>query len=196
MKSLVIATSNPHKVEEIAAVLGQIGIECVPMEAVGIPEPEEDGATFEANARIKAVAYAKAIGRTVLADDSGLEVDALDGAPGVRSARYAGEPSDAGANIAKLLTDLQSAGAQGAARTARCRTVMLITWPDGTETLAEGVVNGTIATEPRGDGGFGYDPVFIPDEGDGRTFAQMQPAEKHAISHRGRALRALIGSLS
>lgn len=194
-RRLVCASANPDKVREIAEILAGCGVVLEPRPP-GVAEVDETADTLEGNARLKAEAIARASGSAALADDTGLEVDALDGAPGVRSARYAGEPSDAGANIAKLLTDLRSAGAEGAARTARFRTVMLITWPDGTETLAEGVVRGTIATEPRGDGGFGYDPVFIPDEGDGRTFAQMQPAEKHAISHRGRALRALVGSLS
>lgn len=195
-RRLVCASANPDKVREIAEILAECGVVLEPRPP-GVAEVDETADTLEGNARLKAAAIARASGSAALADDTGLEVDALDGAPGVRSARYAGEPSDAEANIAKLLADLRSAGAEGGAgRTARFRTVILITWPDGTETLAEGVVSGTIATEPRGDGGFGYDPVFIPDEGDGRTFAQMQPAEKHAISHRGRALRALVGSLS
>ncbi|MFN9126754.1 MAG: non-canonical purine NTP pyrophosphatase, partial [bacterium] len=153
MKSLVIATSNPHKVEEIGAVLGQLGIQCLPLGDPGIPEPKEDGATFEANARIKAIAYAKALGCTVLADDSGLEVDALGGAPGVHSAYYAGVGATRAerdpANNAKLLKALE--GVPDAQRTARCVCVLCIARPDGT-ILAEsrGTVAGVIGHAPRG----------------------------------------------
>jgi len=195
-QKLVIATSNPHKVEEIEAVLGQIGIACLPMGDAGIPEPEEDGATFEANARIKAVAYARALGTTVLADDSGLEVDALGGAPGVHSARYAGigetrAERDA-ANNAKLLKALE--GVADANRAARFVCVLCIARPDGS-ILAEsrGTFDGMIGRAPRGTNGFGYDPLLVLE--DGRTSAELSPAEKNARSHRGNALRALVGAL-
>lgn len=197
MKSLVIATSNPHKVEEIGAVLGQLGIECLPLGDAGVPEPKEDGATFEENARIKARAYAKALGRTVLADDSGLEVDALGGAPGVHSAYYAGVGAtraerDA-ANNARLLREL--AGVPDAKRSARFVCVLCIARPDGT-ILAEsrGAFEGVIGHTPRGTNGFGYDPLLVLH--DGRTSAELSSDEKNARSHRGNALRALVPKLS
>ena len=193
MQKLVIATSNPHKVEEIAAVLGQIGIACLPMGEAGIPEPDEDGATFEANARIKAVAYAKALGAAVLADDSGLEVDALGGAPGVHSARFAGVGAtraerDA-ANNARLLREL--AGVPHARRTARFVCVLCVAQPDGS-VLAEarGHFEGWIGESARGANGFGYDPLHVLP--DGRTSAELTSAEKNARSHRGNALRSLV----
>ena len=196
MRKVVIATSNPHKVDEIAAVLGQIGIECVPMEGAGIPEPEENGATFEENARIKAVAYARALGVTVLADDSGLEVDALGGAPGVHSARYAGigetrAERDA-ANNAKLLRALE--GVPKARRTARFVCVLSVARPDGSIVAeARGHFEGFIGEAPRGANGFGYDPLLVL--ADGRTSAELTSAEKNARSHRGNALRTLVGCL-
>ena len=190
------ASANPDKVREMAEILADCDVVLDPRPA-GVPDVDETAETLEGNARLKAECIARSTGSAALADDTGLEVEALDGAPGVRSARYAGEPSDANANTTKLLTELQSIGAiEPGARRARFRTVMLISWPDGTETIAEGVVNGTIADAPIGIGGFGYDPIFIPDEGDGRTFAQMEPSEKHAISHRGRALRSLVEHLT
>jgi len=197
MQKVVIATSNPHKVEEIAAVLGQIGIACVPMADAGIPEPDEDGATFEANARIKAVAYAKALGATVLADDSGLEVDALGGAPGVHSARYAGigatrSERDA-ANNARLLREL--AGVPHSRRTARFACVLCVARPDGSIVAeARGHFEGWIGEAPRGANGFGYDPLLVLT--DGRTSAELTPAEKNERSHRGNALRMLAQCLA
>jgi XTP/dITP diphosphohydrolase len=183
-------------VSEINEILASCGVILEPRPAT-VPDVEEDAETLEGNARLKAVAIANATGSASLADDTGLEVDALDGAPGVRSARYAGEPSDSVANIEKLLNELQLAGANTPQeRRARFRTVVLVRWPDGSETIAEGVVSGAIASALRGSGGFGYDPVFVPDDGDGRTFAEMNSTEKHAISHRGRALRALAVELS
>ena len=190
-RRLVCASANPDKVREINEILASCGVVLEPRPPT-IPDVEEDAATLEGNARLKAVAIAEATGAAALADDTGLEVNALGGAPGVRSARYAGEPSNSELNIAKLLADLNAAGAiTPDQRRARFRTVVLIRWPDGSETIAEGTVAGVIATERQGEGGFGYDPVFVPDEGDGRTFAEMDPSEKHEISHRGRALRLL-----
>lgn len=194
-RRLVCASANPDKVREIEQILAESGVVLEPRPH-SIPDVVEDSETLEGNARLKAVAIAEATNASALADDTGLEVDTLGGAPGVRSARYAGEPSDSAANISKLLSDLETAGATTAAqRRARFRTIVLIRWNDGSETLAEGVIEGWIAQQPQGDGGFGYDPIFIPDEGDGRTFAQMSAHEKHAISHRGRALRALAQEL-
>jgi XTP/dITP diphosphohydrolase len=193
---LVAATANPGKLVEIEQILGQLGFELVPRPQ-DLADVVEDAATLEGNARLKAEAVCASAGEAAVADDTGLEVDALDGAPGVHSARYAGEPADSAANIAKLLAELERVGAASAARRrARFRTVVLVRYPDGGERAAEGVVEGTIAGRRRGEGGFGYDSVFVPDEGDGRSFAEMSPAEKHRISHRGRALRALVPLLT
>ena len=157
------------------------------------PDVTETGATLEENARIKARALAVALGVTAIADDTGLEVDALDGRPGVRSARYAGEHASSADNVTRLLDEL--AGVPAARRTARFATVALAYAPDGHEVCRRGVVEGAISEAPRGTGGFGYDPVFVPIEGDGRTFAEMTPNEKHAVSHRGRAFRALADAV-
>ena len=157
----------------------------------------EDADTLTGNARLKAVALCDATGLAAVADDTGLEVDALDGAPGVHSARYAGGCSTDADNVAKLLAALQ--GVEHDRRTARFRTVALVRWPRGGETQAEGIVEGHIAVEPRGIDGFGYDPVFVPDLADGAvggaTFAEMGFHAKHEISHRGRAFRALAAAL-
>lgn len=193
---LVVASANPAKVTEIATILGPVGVELDPRPP-GVPDVVEDADTLEGNARLKAVAIAEATGRTSVADDTGLEVDALDGAPGVHSARFAGEERDDAANVAKLLRDLEVLGvADPVDRRARFRTVALARWPDGREVIAHGTVEGRIVATPRGSQGFGYDPVFVPDEGDGRTFAEMDATEKHAISHRGRAFRALAEALA
>jgi XTP/dITP diphosphohydrolase len=159
-----------------------------------IPDVEETGATLEENARIKATGLAGALGMLTIADDTGLEVDALDGAPGVYSARYAGPDATYDDNVAKLLRELE--GVYPALRTARFATVALARWPDGRELVERGEVEGVITAAPAGHNGFGYDPVFVPTEGDGRTFAQMTAAEKHALSHRGRAFAALVAALT
>ncbi len=153
------------------------------------PGVEETGTTLADNAGIKAHALVAAFGVPAIADDTGLEVDALDGAPGVYAARYAGPDATYADNVAKLLRELE--GVYPKLRTARFATVAMACWPDGREVCARGEVEGVIAPAPAGDDGFGYDPVFVPTEGDGRTFAQMTPAEKHAVSHRGRAFAAL-----
>jgi XTP/dITP diphosphohydrolase len=189
---LVCATANAHKVEEIAAVLGAT-VELVARPA-DVPDVVEDADTLEGNARLKAAALCVATGIAAVADDTGLEVDALDGRPGVWSARFAGEAATDEDNVAKLLGELRDV-APGE-RTARFRTVAFVRWPDGRETIAEGTVEGRIIDAPRGAGGFGYDPVFVPVDGDGRTFAEMGAAAKNAISHRGRAFRALASQLS
>ena len=188
---LVCASANPDKVAEIAAVLDGV-VELVPRPG-GLADVVEDAPDLEGNARLKAAAVCAAAGAAAVADDTGLEVDALDGAPGVRSARYAGDDASYDDNVAKLLTALE--GVPATDRTARFRTVAMVVWPDGRELAVEGVVEGTIATERRGSGGFGYDPVFVPDEAAGRSFAEMGD-EKHAISHRGRAFRALAAALN
>ena len=158
------------------------------------PDVEETGATLDANARIKAQALAGALRLATIADDTGLEVDALDGAPGVHAARYDGPGATYADNVAKLLRELE--GVYPALRTARFATVAIACWPDGSEVVARGEVEGVIAAVPAGEHGFGYDPVFAPVEGDGRTFAQMTAAEKHALSHRGRAFAALAETLT
>ncbi len=186
---LVAATANPHKLTEIEAILGS-AVELLPRPA-DLGEVIEDGDTLEANARLKAAAVCAHTGQAAVADDTGLEVDALAGAPGVRSARFAGEHANDADNRARLLDELEGA----ADRSACFRTVAVVVFPDGRELLAEGMMSGVIAAAPRGDGGFGYDPVFVPDGGDGRTFAEMSADEKNAISHRGRAFRSLAVQL-
>lgn len=186
----VLASANPDKAREIRDVLEEIGFELVERPA-DVPDVEENGATLEDNARLKAQALAEATGLPAIADDTGLEVDALGRAPGVRSARYAGDEATYADNVEKLLDEME----RHKDRRARFCSVTIARWPDGREVIAEGLVMGKIAAEPVGDAGFGYDPVFIPDEGGGRTFAEMDGAEKHAISHRGRSLRTLAEKL-
>jgi XTP/dITP diphosphohydrolase len=191
---LVLATANPDKAAEIAAVLLDAGIDLELLaRQADVPEVDETGETLEDNARLKAVALCRATGIAAVADDTGLEVDALGGAPGVYSARYAGEAASYADNVTKLLDALRDVPPP--ARTARFATVALARWPDGREVAAIGEVEGVIATEPRGKEGFGYDPVFVPIEGDGRSFAEMAPNEKHEVSHRGRAFRTLADGL-
>ena len=193
-QQVVLASANPKKAGEIAEILGD-RIVLVPRPPE-VPDVVEDADTFEGNARLKAVALVEATGLAALADDSGLQVDAVGGEPGVWSARYAGEGASDEDNVAKLLGALEAAGAvDPGARTARFRAVLVLRRPDGAEIVSEGVVEGTIAPAPRGAGGFGYDPVFVPADGDGRTFAEMDAAAKHAVSHRGRSLRALVDQL-
>ena len=190
----VLASANLDKAREIREILGAAGLE---LELVArppdVPDVEETGTTLEENARLKAVAICSATGEPAIADDTGLEVDALGGAPGVRSARYAGEHATYGDNVAKLLTALVDVPPER--RTARFTTVAVARFPDGREVAAVGDVTGTIAEEVRGGEGFGYDPLFVPDEGDGRSFAEMTPLEKHDLSHRGRAFRTLADGL-
>ncbi len=181
---LVAATANPHKLDEMAAILS--GVVDLAPRPDSVPDVVEDEPTLVGNARKKARAIADATGSGALADDTGLEVDALDGAPGVYSARYAGDDASYDDNVAKLLRQL--ADVAPAERTARFRTVIVAAWPDGSEVIGEGVVEGHIARERSGEGGFGYDPVFVPDGADGLTFAQLSTDDKNAISHRRRAL--------
>jgi XTP/dITP diphosphohydrolase len=192
----VLASANPDKAAEIADILSTVpGFLLVPRPA-SVPDVVEDGDTLADNARLKAVAIMEATGDPAVADDTGLEVGALGGAPGVYSARFAGEDATYADNVAKLVRELASVGAtEPSQRRARFRTVALVAFPGGDELMAEGEVIGSIASEPIGTGGFGYDPVFVPEGGGGRTFAQMSAAEKHGISHRGRAFRALADQL-
>jgi XTP/dITP diphosphohydrolase len=189
---IVLASANPDKAHEIRAIIGDsVVLEPRPAH---VPDVVEDGSTLVDNARLKASALCDATGLPALADDTGLEVDALGGAPGVWSARYAGDHASYRDNVTKLLVELD--GVVDAERTARFRTVALLRFPDGSELVADGVVEGRIARVVRGANGFGYDPVFVPSEGDGRSFAEMATDEKHAISHRGRALRALAAQIN
>ena len=190
MLTLVCASANPDKVAEIAAILAGT-VTLLPRPA-DIPDVVEDADTLAGNARLKAAAVAAATGMAAVADDTGLEVVALDGRPGVHTARYAGEYATYADNRAKLLAELDGVDE----RRAVFRTVAMVVWPDGREVQADGVCDGSIAPDERGQRGFGYDAVFIPDDGDGRSFAEMDEAEKHALSHRGRAFRALLARLS
>jgi XTP/dITP diphosphohydrolase len=193
---LVVASANPDKVKEIGAVLGAVtDIELVPRPA-HVPDVEEDGKTLLENARLKGRALVAATGIASVADDTGLEVDALGGAPGVHSARYAGDDATYADNVTTLLRELAARGDREDPRVACFKTVALVAFPDGSEVWAQGVLPGSIADAARGENGFGYDPVFVPDGGDGRTFAEMSPEEKDAVSHRGRAFRALAARLS
>lgn len=187
---LVCATANPGKVAEIEAVLGGL-VELAPRPE-GVPEVLEDAGTLVGNARLKAQAICRATGLPAVADDTGLEVAALGGEPGVETAYFAGPQATDADNRAKLLGELADADD----RSAVFRTIALVAYPDGSELLAEGVCAGRIATEERGARGFGFDSLFIPDTGDGRTFAQMTAAEKLAVSHRGRAFQNLAAALS
>jgi XTP/dITP diphosphohydrolase len=185
---LVIASRNPGKVREILAICRDWPVEWRTHEDVSWPDVEETGDGYLENALLKARAVTAATGEAAIADDSGIEVDALGGAPGPRSARYAGDDASDEENMRALLRAV--AGVPGGGRTARYRALAAVAWPDGREVHAEGVVEGTLRTKPKGEGGFGYDPIFEPAGWD-VTMAQLTPEEKDRISHRGRALRAL-----
>jgi XTP/dITP diphosphohydrolase len=188
MISVVLATRNRHKVEELSAMLSELPLKILSFhDFPDMPDVVEDGATLEENAVKKARAVASFTGLPSLADDTGLEVEALDGAPGVRSARFAGEPPNWGANNRKLLADLN--GIVGSARSAAFRCVVALAVPGGGVRTVEGVTRGVILEAPRGNGGFGYDPLFLP-EGHDLTYAEMRPDRKNAVSHRGKAIKA------
>ena len=187
--TLVCASANPDKVAEIERLLAG-AVVLLPRPA-SIPDVVEDADTLVGNARLKAAAIVDAAGRPAVADDTGLEVDALDGAPGVHTGRYAGPDCTYADNRRKLLGAL--AGVDD--RRARFRTVAFVQWPDGRELAVEGVCAGSISVAERGSGGWGYDSVFVPADGDGRTFAEMTEADKRALSSRGRAFRALVEAL-
>jgi len=185
---LIVASRNPDKIAELRHALAGLDLEIrSATDFPAVPEVEEHGRTLAENARLKARAVFRATGQLSLADDTGLEVDALDGAPGVHSGRYAGPEQSYARNLAKLLERL--AGVPAERRSARFRTVAAIVFPDGREALVEGVCEGRILEAPRGTGGFGYDPVFLVPE-IGRTFAELTLEQKDRLSHRGRAMRA------
>jgi XTP/dITP diphosphohydrolase len=193
-----MATRNRHKIGEIRTICSDWPVRWV-IDGAGWPEVEETGATYLDNALLKAHAIARAAGIPALADDSGIEVDLLHGAPGPRSARFAGEDASDAANL-RLLIDLL-VGAAAEQRTGRYRCVAALAYPGGRAIWAEGVCEGRLIVEPRGEGGFGYDPAFVPVEEDvegagGRTMAELSATEKHAISHRGRAFRQLRALLA
>jgi XTP/dITP diphosphohydrolase len=191
MAPLVVATRNEHKLRELREALPGVDLEPLPEE---VRLPPEDGASFAENALIKARTAHSATGRPAIADDSGIEASGLGGRPGVRSARYAGEGASDGENLAKLLEEV---GAQDDRRVAYVCVIALVDEGDS-EAVFEGRCEGTLVPEPRGTGGFGYDPAFLPDDtgpDDRRTMAELAPAEKAAISHRGRAARELAGHL-
>ncbi|HVL27028.1 MAG TPA: RdgB/HAM1 family non-canonical purine NTP pyrophosphatase [Acidimicrobiales bacterium] len=188
---LVLASANPDKAREIAGLLSSARVELVPRPP-SAGEVDETGDTLEANALLKARAVMEAAGEAAVADDTGLEVDALGGRPGIYAARYAGEGATYADNVAKLLAEMDGV----TDRRARFRTVAAVVFPGGRSVVAHGVVEGVIADAPRGVGGFGYDPVFVPEGGGGLTYAEMTLAEKQAMSHRGRAFRALAELLS
>ncbi len=187
---LVVATRNPHKVAELARLLAPLELEPLPS---GVELPPETGSSFRENALIKARAAAHATGRPAIADDSGICVPALGGAPGVHSARFAGESASDAENLAKLVAEMRGQ----AERSAYYVCVLAYVAPHGgREIVVEGRCHGHLAEAPRGSGGFGYDPLFVPlESGDGRTMAELTPEEKNAISHRGRAARALLAAL-
>ncbi|MEX0751316.1 MAG: RdgB/HAM1 family non-canonical purine NTP pyrophosphatase [Xanthobacteraceae bacterium] len=192
---LVIATHNPGKLRELRELVAPYGVEAVAAGELGLAEPEETGASFRDNARIKAQAAAKASGLPAFADDSGLVVAALDGAPGIQSARWAGPNKDFTGAMQKIETLLRERNATD--RRAHFACALCIAWPDGHVEEFEGRVDGTLVCPPRGDQGFGYDPIFLPD-GHARTFGEMSAEEKHGLppkgkglSHRARAFRKL-----
>ena len=189
MLRVVCASANPHKVAEIYDLVGGV-IELAPRPK-DLSDVAETETTLIGNARLKAIAVGRVTNQPALADDTGLEVDALNGQPGVFTARFAGPGATDEQNRRKLLDALN----QNSNRSARFRTVILLLWPDGKEIICEGVCEGSIAPEQRGDRGFGYDSVFVPAAGDGRTFAQMSVEEKHQYSHRAIAFRLLAKRL-
>lgn len=189
--TVVLATHNRHKLAEVRAILGEVGLDprrIVSAADLDVDEPVEDGLTFADNALIKARALVAATGRPAMADDSGLVVDVLGGAPGIFSARWCGHHGDAEANLRLLLAQL--ADVPHPYRTARFRCAAVLVTPDGTETVEHGDLDGTLTTVPRGGNGFGYDPILVP-TGEHRTCAELTAEEKNARSHRGTAFRAL-----
>ena len=183
-----MASKNPDKVEEIESVLAGSGLASEIVQGLDWPDIPETGETLEENALLKARAVVEATGLPVVADDTGLEVSALSGAPGVHTARFAGPQATYQENVARMLELLKGTDQ----RSARFRTVVALVFPDGVEVLAEGSLEGRITEAPRGDGGFGYDPIF---EVEGQTLAEMSMDDKNELSHRARALRALVEAL-
>ena len=185
---LAVASKNPDKIKEIEEVIGSLGLVDEIVHGLTWEDVEETGATLEENALMKARAVVEATGLPVIADDTGLEVEALGGGPGVNTARYAGPGATYASNVSKMLSELDGVEERG----ARFVTVVALVFPDGVEVLAEGSVVGVITLAPRGSGGFGYDPIF---EVAGQTLAEMTPGGKNDLSHRARAIRTLARSL-
>ena len=194
MRQLLLATRNAHKTQEFAQMLGAEFEVRDLADASEFAPVEETGLTFAENAILKAVAVSKQFPELVVADDSGLEVDGLGGAPGIYSARYAGERASDAENVAKLLAELARCSAETGSRDARFRCALALARAGGVLGVFEGVVEGAIVGAPRGSAGFGYDPVFQP-AGSTQTFAELSPAEKNRISHRARAIQALRAAL-
>jgi len=188
---LVVASHNPGKVREIKALLGPHGIEAISAGSLGLPEPEETGLTFAANAEIKALASAKAGRHAALADDSGLCVDALDGAPGIYSARWAGPTKDFRVAMNRIHDELRHKGLSTSAAKFVC--ALCVALPNGEHQTFEGEVHGHLSFPPRGERGFGYDPIFVAN-GMEESFAEIDPAKKHALSHRAKAFEKLLHS--
>ena len=198
---IVIATHNAGKLAEMRDLLAPYGLECLSAAALGLPEPKEDGTIYAENAAIKAHSAAKATGLPALSDDSGLAVDALDGAPGLFTADWAGQPRDFNAAMARVAHELQSRDVEPQGAKAHFVSSLVLAWPDGETLIAEGRIFGTLTFPPRGVQGFGYDPIFIP-EGETRTFGEISAEEKHGIklengrltglSHRARAFIRLV----
>lgn len=193
MQEYLVATSNPHKTEAIRRLLSEYPLTISDLsEHDPLPVPEENGESFEANALIKSRYYCRLTGCNAVADDSGLEVDALNGEPGIHSSRYGGEEMSHADKMTKILAALE--GVPEEKRTARFRCVAAVTYPDGREYYAEGKMEGRIALAPKGDGGFGYDPIFLIPEL-GQTVAELSPEQKDSFSHRGHAFRNLMEKL-
>lgn len=194
-KTLVIATHNPGKLTEIEALLAPRGVSLVSAGELGLPEPEETGATFAANAVLKAQAAAQAAGLPALADDSGVAVAALGGQPGIHAARWAGPDKDFAAAMSRVEHELGEAREKTGQddRRAAFICVLCLAWPGGETQCFEGRIEGSLVWPPRGGRGFGYDPMFMP-EGYGETFGEMDPAMKHAISHRARAFEKFVAA--
>jgi XTP/dITP diphosphohydrolase len=191
---LVVASHNPGKIREINELIHPYGMSAVSAAELGISEPEETETAFAGNARLKAVHSARASGLPALSDDSGLEVEALGGAPGVYSARWAGPSKDFAQAMARVERELQEKGARDpAARRANFTAALCLAWPDGTASIFEGKVFGHLVWPPRGEKGFGYDPMFLAD-GETLTFGEMEPEAKHAISHRARAFALFVAA--
>ena len=194
MRPIVLASGNAGKLRELEALLAPLGLELSAQSAFGIETPAETGDTFVANALLKARHAARLAARPALADDSGIEVDALQGRPGVHSARYAGEGASDRDNLEKMLDELRSVPPEKRSARYQCVIVLVNDANDRKPIIAQGTWEGRIGLQPQGSGGFGYDPVFVPDGSD-RTAAQLTAAEKNAVSHRGKALRSLVAKL-
>ena len=193
-RRVIVASSNAGKLAELTVLLAPLGFDLTPQQELGIESPPETGSTFLDNALIKARHAAVARGLAAIADDSGIEVDALGSAPGVRSARFAGEGAADEENLRKLLREMRNVPAARRGARYRCVIAFVRDAADQEPIIAEGVWEGSIAQVPRGAGGFGYDPIFVP-AGSERTAAELAPSEKNAVSHRARALRALLAQM-